>query len=201
MTARGRPALTPEQVAETRAHIVACASTLFHQEGYESISMRRLAREAGCTPMTLYRYFENKFEILRALWSDVFGELFDRLDETAALTDDPAARLDAVARGYVEFWLDHREQYFLVFMSGGITQDDVSGFMSDDAVLVRFDLFRSCVGEVLGAHAAPDDVRVASEVLVAGLNGIVQGLVTISGYPWSDPTTLVDRLVAGVVGR
>ena len=65
--ARGRPARTPEQVAEMRAHIASCALELFSREGFAAISMRRLAQESGCTPMTLYKYFQNKFEILGTL--------------------------------------------------------------------------------------------------------------------------------------
>lgn len=59
--------------------------------------MRRLAHESGITPMTLYKYFENKFEILGTLWADVLSEVFDRLDALAANESDPAARLNAVA--------------------------------------------------------------------------------------------------------
>ena len=81
---RGRPTLTPDQIGVMRAHIASCALDLFHREGFAGISMRRLASEAGCTPMTLYKYFANKFDILRMLWNDVFSELFDRLDRVAA---------------------------------------------------------------------------------------------------------------------
>jgi AcrR family transcriptional regulator len=199
--ARGRPALTAGQVADMRAHVASRALELFRAEGYASVSMRRLASEAGCTPMTLYQYFENKFDILRMLWADVLGDLFDRLDEVGADEPDPAARLGALAEGYVEYWLEHREDYFLVFMSGGVSQDDVSLFMGDAALLARFDVFRSCIAEALGARARPEDVRVKSEVFVCGLNGIAQGLVTLSGYPWAGPRPLVRELTARILGR
>ncbi|MEZ5226686.1 MAG: TetR/AcrR family transcriptional regulator [Acidimicrobiales bacterium] len=58
-----------------RAHIAGCALELFRSDGYAGVSMRRLAGSAGCTPMTLYKYFENKFEILQLIWADVFVEL------------------------------------------------------------------------------------------------------------------------------
>lgn len=182
-----------------RGHIASCALRLFQDRGYEGISMRRLADEAGCTTMTLYRYFENKFEILRMLWTGVIEELFDRLDGLAAAEPDPVARLDAVAEGYVDFWLGHRDHYFLVFMSGGITQDDVDLFVADAELLGRFDLFRACIAAALDDGVAPEEVQVRSEVLVCGLNGIAQGLITISGYPWAAPGTLVSAVTRGVL--
>ena len=63
---RGRPARSSKQIADMRAHISACALRLFEDEGYAAISMRRLAQEAGCTAMTLYKYFDNKIDILRS---------------------------------------------------------------------------------------------------------------------------------------
>ncbi|MEZ5376144.1 MAG: TetR/AcrR family transcriptional regulator [Acidimicrobiales bacterium] len=180
-----------------RAHIAGCALELFRSDGYAGVSMRRLAGSAGCTPMTLYKYFENKFEILQLIWADVFVELFDALDAVVAVETDPVARLDALAEGYVDFWLEHRDHYFLVFMSSGITQDDVSLFMGDASVISRFDLFARAVAEVLGVDADPDLLRVRSEVLICGLNGVAQALVTMSGYPWADTSSLVRGVTAG----
>lgn len=196
---RGRPAHTPTQVADVRAHIAARALDLFAKEGYAGISMRRLATEAGYTPMTLYKYFENKFAILRMLWSDVFIAMFDQLDSVAAAEKNANRRLEAVAMGYVEFWLDHRDHYFLVFMSGGISQDDVSLFMADEKLLARFDLLRSCIADTFCEKPSPEELRVRGEVLLCGLNGVAQALITMSGYPWSDRQVLVRGVIAGAL--
>ncbi len=196
---RGRPVRSPEHIAETRAHIAACALNLFHQEGYAAISIRRLALESGCTPMTLYKYFENKFDILRTLWADVIGELFDGLDDIAAGEPDPVARLYAVAQGYVAFWLQHRDHYFLVFMSGGITQDDVRAFVDDAVLITRFDLLRTCLADARADGIEASKLGAKSELLFCALNGIAQGLITISGYPWPEPETLVRGAVDGAL--
>lgn len=197
--ARGRPARSPEQIADMRAHISACALRLFREEGYAAVSMRRLAREAGCTAMTLYTYFDDKIDILRALWADVFAELFDGLDATADAETRPEARLKAVALGYVSYWLEHRETYFMVFMSGGVSQADVVGFVSDGGTAARFELFRTSLDAALGGQTDPEELRLKSELLLCILNGIAHNLITISGYPWSDPERLVHRAVDGLL--
>jgi AcrR family transcriptional regulator len=196
---RGRPARSTEQIADMRAHIAACALKLFQQEGYAAISMRRLADEAGCTAMTLYKYYDSKFDILRALWGGVFGELFDGLDRTAAKVRDPKARLNAVALGYVGYWLGHREHYFMVFMSGGVSQAEVTGFVSNNDILVRFDLLRSSLESALGGGAGAEELRVKSELLLCMLHGIAHNLITIGGYPWSRPEKLVQQAVDGLL--
>ena len=195
---RGRPARSPEQIADMQAHISACALRLFQDEGYEAVSMRRLAQEAGCTTMTLYKYFENKIDILRFLWAEVFAELFDGLGKQAAEEDDPVARLTLIATGYVSYWLDHRDHYFMVFMSGGVSQADVVGFVSDSETLARFDLLRTSLHAALGEVEA-EALRIKSELLLCMLNGIAHNLITIPGYPWSDPGKLVDQAISGLL--
>lgn len=196
---RGRPVRSTEQIADMRAHIGACALKLFQQEGYAAISMRRLAQEVGCTAMTLYKYYDNKFDILSSLWAEVFGHLFDELGRIAALDKTPRERLHAVALGYVSYWLDHREHYFMVFMSGGVSQADVTNFITDSKALARFDLLHAILHSALEGKADGDDMRVKAELLSCTLNGIAHSLITIGGYPWSKPEQLVRQAIEGVL--
>ena len=181
-----------------RSQIAACALKLFQQEGYAAISMRRLAQEAGCTAMTLYQYYDSKFDILSALWAEVFGRLFDELGRIALTECDPKERLNAVALGYVSYWLEHREHYFMVFMSGGVSQADVTGFVSGSDTLARFELLHTSLQAALGDDDA-EVLRVKAELLLCMLNGIAHNLITIGGYPWSDPEKLVRQAINGLL--
>ncbi|WP_339893002.1 TetR/AcrR family transcriptional regulator [uncultured Devosia sp.] len=196
---RGRPARSPEQIADMRAHIATCALKLFLRDGYAAISMRGLAQAAGCTAMTLYQYYDSKFAILSTLWAVVFNRLFDALNHIAATEVDPRSRLQAVALGYVSYWLENREHYFLVFMSGGVSQIEVSGFVSGNESLARFDLLRSSLRATLSDEATTRDVRVKTELLLCLLNGIAHNLITIGGYPWADPEILVRQGIDGLL--
>lgn len=200
LSARGRPARSKQQVADMQARIADHALRLYLQDGYEAVSMRRLALELGCTVMTIYKYFPRKIDILRALWARVYETLFDELDQIATRNSDPITRLEAVALGYVSFWLEHRDHYFLVFMSSKVDQVDVSVFLEDDVLLARFQIFQWGIAEASGDAVDPADLKVKSELLMCTLNGISQNLITISAYPWSSATALVHAAVCGIIG-
>src|SRR2546425_59732 len=51
----------------TRARILAAAEERFAAFGYRRTGIAEIARDAGVAPGTLYRYFENKEEIFRAV--------------------------------------------------------------------------------------------------------------------------------------
>jgi AcrR family transcriptional regulator len=52
--------------AETREQILAAAQRLFYWQGIRATGVDRVAAEAGVAPVTLYRSFENKDELVRA---------------------------------------------------------------------------------------------------------------------------------------
>jgi AcrR family transcriptional regulator len=196
---KGRPKLTDRQVAEMRARIAEHAHRLFQSEGYASISMRRLAKEVGCTPMTLYKYYENKADILRDIWAHVFNELFDEIDRTAARKRNPVSKLNAIAQTYVAYWLNHTDHYRMVFMTEGISQPEVGIFASDDGLLARFSVFATALAEASSGRLNQETLKVKVDLLVCALNGTAHNLITISAYPWSAPDKIVDAAVASIL--
>lgn len=197
--ARGRPSLSEEQIADMRNHVSACALDLFQREGFEAVSMRRLAQEAGLTVMTLYKYFDSKIDVLRAIWAEIFTELFDVLNTIASREADDLSRLRAVSLAYLNYWLAHPEHYFIVFMTRGISQSDVRGFIDDPATLQRFDLFRDCVAAALTAKGGAGSVRLKSELLICILHGIAHNKITISSYHWAETEDLLHDAIGGLL--
>ena len=196
---RGRPALSEEEIARMREHISRCALRLYRSQGYHAVSMRKLASEADCTVMTLYRYFESKTDILRYLWDASFSDLFDRLEAISQAETDPRERLIAVCKGYVQYWLDNREDYFLVFMSRDVEQTDVNVFLDGGQAMQRFSMVYQWLEGALGDDVDPAALNLKSQTLICALNGISHNLITISGFSWGEPVDLVEHAVEGIL--
>jgi AcrR family transcriptional regulator len=69
-----RPAYTREQIAET-------AIAIADAEGFEAVSMRRIASELGAGTMTLYYYVRTKDELIALMDDAIMGELIIPDDE------------------------------------------------------------------------------------------------------------------------
>ena len=76
---RGRRSSIPlrDQIRDT-------ARDLFAREGYESVSMRRIGAEIGCSPMAIYRHYENKEELLLSICEETFNGMIQALDKAWA---------------------------------------------------------------------------------------------------------------------
>lgn len=198
-TRRGRPPLSSAAIEDMRERIAEAARKLFKSEGYAAVSMRRLAEEVGVTPMTLYAYYDAKADILRHLWAQVFDVVFKKVEAAAAKSRDPRMRLRAAALAYVKYWLDHRDHYRMVFMTEGVSQDEVGVFVNDAETAARFAVFTDALAANIVGKAKERGVKEKTDLLLCGLHGIAHCGITMSGYPWTPAEKLVDELIAGLL--
>ncbi|RZI94572.1 MAG: TetR/AcrR family transcriptional regulator [Microbacterium sp.] len=73
----------PQDREEKRAEIVAAATALFAETGFDETSMAKVATAAGVTTNTIYWYFTDKDALLVAVLDEVLGAaLLDAAHET-----------------------------------------------------------------------------------------------------------------------
>ncbi len=81
---------------QTRRRILAAAMRCVAEVGYAQATIREIARAADMTSGSLYHYFPNKSELLRATGEEIEDVVLPRLRAAAARSDDVIDRLDAV---------------------------------------------------------------------------------------------------------
>ncbi|MHB1599027.1 MAG: TetR/AcrR family transcriptional regulator [Acidimicrobiales bacterium] len=93
----------PEPGAKiTRDIVLATALELIDRDGVSRLSMRRLAAELACDPMTLYRYAPSKAALLDGVAESVLAQL-----EVDSSDPDWQAQLRAIAHCYRKLALTH----------------------------------------------------------------------------------------------
>lgn len=108
--------LSSAEVDAFRARLCAVAQKRFAKQGVDGVSMRQLADALGCSPMTPYRYFRNKDEILAAVRAAAFDRFASALEEAARKTrGDLRAGGEAMGEAYIRFALSDPEAYRLMF--------------------------------------------------------------------------------------
>jgi AcrR family transcriptional regulator len=108
--------LSASEVDAFRTRLCAVAQHRFATEGRDGVSMRQLADALGCSPMTPYRYFRNKDEILAAVCTAAFERFAAALERgSKKARGDLGAQARAVGEAYVRFALSEPEAYRLMF--------------------------------------------------------------------------------------
>ena len=75
-----RAALSETELEAFRDVLCKSAVRLFAEHGYQGVTMRALAADLGCSPMTPYRYFKNKAEIFAAVQTAAFDRFANALE-------------------------------------------------------------------------------------------------------------------------
>ncbi len=100
---------------QMRQLVLAAATEMFIQEGYDRTSIRNIAEKIEYSPATIYLYFKDKTEILEAIMEQGFGMLNQEFSKVIHLSD-PMERLKGLADCYLHFAHDFPEYYDLMFI-------------------------------------------------------------------------------------
>ena len=156
--------------------ILDVARELFAAEGYEAVTMKRIADRLGITPTAIYFHFKDKAALIQELtsadWAD-FAQKFRKI--MAEPTPDPVVRLRNLARTYVEFAVTHPNQYQLLFMT---RQDRLGEAPRDARRDAAHDVHAMIEKAVTEAHAAGrfrpqfTNAKLVAQALWAAMHGV-----------------------------
>lgn len=107
--------LSESDVADFRERLCEAAERLFAAKGLDGVTMRQLASELGVSPMTPYRYFRDKNEILAAVRANGYLRLAEVLEEAHTPGRSARSRGRSVAEAYFKFAFEHPDTYKLMF--------------------------------------------------------------------------------------
>lgn len=155
-----------------REKILSAARELFLHEGFEHVTIRRIADRIEYSPATVYLYFKDKDALFCALQDQGFQELFKRQQILNTIVD-PADKLRECGKIYITFALENKELYDLMF----IMRAPMKAFPSpSDWKLGKntYDVLQSIVDEcVEKGHLKTNDPKIACFSLWAFLHGTV----------------------------
>ena len=182
-----------------RQEILDAARELFLKEGYESVSMRRIAEKIEYSPTTIYLYFKDKKELVHSLCDETFARLLARLESIGAQCTDPLEQLFVCCRAYVDFGLEHPDHYRATFL---LNHEEVAPheMTPDDMGMKTFLYLRGGVEKCIALGKLPEvDVDVASQAIWAALHGITALLIVKPGFPWADKQQVIDSVIRGAI--
>jgi AcrR family transcriptional regulator len=153
-----------------RRAILDAARELFVTEGYEAVSMRRIAEKIEYSPTAIYLYFKDKEEIRRTLVEEGFTLLRERLDTLDH--PDPVERMRQGAHVYLDFALTQPNYYKLMFEVGDVAHV-VACLTEDDIGMRAFSFIPLCLAEAIaqGKFAPIPDLWLVSHAVWAHLHG------------------------------
>lgn len=179
--------------AQLRQEILDAARQIFLEEGYDALTMRRVAKAIEYSPTAIYLYFKDKAELVQALCDETFAKLIKRLQDLAKKHPDPLAYLDAGLRAYIDFGLKNPNHYYVTFIAGARSVDyTYEGSSGQRAFEFLRGTLEACVAT---GRVRPMDVDTAAQALWMAAHGLVSLLISDKSFPFASRQRLIDQLM------
>jgi AcrR family transcriptional regulator len=186
---------------QTRAKIMNAARELFAREGYDAVSMRKIAEAIEYSPTAIYVHFKDKEDLFGELCREDFGRLSDAFKELAQVKD-PVERIRRLGDNYVRFAIQYPNHYRLMFMTSHVHaagEEIQCGKGNPDEDGYAF--LRAAVTEAIEQdrfRRAFENIELATQTLWAMAHGIASLQITKGNDPWVDWRPIDERATAGL---
>lgn len=175
---------------EMRDKILDAARDLFINEGYEAVTMRRIAARIEYSATAIYAHFADKESLMRQLCDRDFLAMAMSFRKIA-LIEDPVERLAKLGESYASFGLTHPNHYRLMFMTPNLPPkaEEHSAIERGNPQEDAYAFLRHTVQECIDAgRLRPElkDADLVAQTVWAGGHGVVSLLIAKKGDTWVD---------------
>jgi AcrR family transcriptional regulator len=159
---------------ENRVNILGAALQIVKEEGWQALSLRKIADKIEYTAPIIYEYFANKEAILQELTRQGYALLFNKLKEAKAQHDKPADQLEAMWMAYWNFAFAEKEYYQVMY---GVEMNCCAYQQKFEEAVATADIFWDTIAE-LTKHKHPTEDDLCTWYYTYW--SIVHGLVSIN---------------------
>lgn len=165
-----------KQKHEIRKMILDASMKLFVEEGFENVTIRKIADIIEYSPTTIYLYFKDKNEIFYSLHEMGFQKMTEA-NANLQQIKNPLTRLYKMGENYIEFGLANPEFYDIMFIQRAPMKvlegmENCDWKLGESALHALMATVEECIEK---NFIAKGDVKAVSMAIW----GMVHGLVTL----------------------
>ncbi len=204
-----RPKAVPEleQNGDSRyerrlGEILAHATQVFYEKGYEGASMRDLSRATGMSLAGLYYYFESKEKLLYLIQKHTFDTVVSNVRRKLESISDPEQKIRTFVHNHLEYFLANKEAMSVLSHE----DDTLQGSYGQEVAKIKREYYLICVNLVKELRASRGvESDGADRMSVLSLFGMMNWI-----YTWHNPRfdadanelsrSMSDIFLRGVLG-
>ncbi len=106
----------PDKEITLREKILEASRSVLFTNGYDALSMRKIATATGVSATSIYLYFKNKDHLVHTIIEESVEELSSAIEKGASRVKGTINQFEAIIRSYVDFALNQPEKYQVIYM-------------------------------------------------------------------------------------
>jgi AcrR family transcriptional regulator len=192
---------------EIRTKILDAARELFAREGYDAVTMRRIAEAIEYSPTAIYLHFKDKETLVRELCEEDFASLAKAFQKIAREAD-PLERLRKIGMAYVDFGVEKPNHYRLMFMTARHAPMEMKELEKGNPEEDAYAFLVATVAEAIARgrlRRELTDPHVVAQASWAGVHGVISLHLAKKDDPWVEwrplkktAALIVDSMIEGL---
>jgi len=161
------------------SEILAHATEVFDEKGYEGASMRDLSRATGMSLAGLYYYFDSKEKLLYLIQKHAFTTIVSRLRERLKSVSDPEERIRICILNHLEYFLANQKGMKVLSHEDEVLKNHYGA----EIAAMKREYYQICVDLLQGLKQARG-LEFSTRTAVLSLFGMMNWI-----YTWYKPRT------------
>ena len=198
-----------EQINSVKEQILESALSIIVEQGFDKLSMRKIASRLGITATTIYNYFNSKDELYFMIRIHGFEQLYRSFQRARTENETTHKRLRSMIELFIRFGIEYPDYYDIMFVNRSVpkyresvgTELEKVAFRDKEMGLKTLALVADSLLELYSSTRdfSEEDARYVAIRLWCDLNGIVTLHNSRLLHEVDDNIeSLVDRLVEDI---
>jgi len=189
-----------------RKNIIDTASEILVEEGYENLSIRKIANKIEYSPGIIYHYFKDKSEIVTFVVQQGYGRILRSINEVPVDTENPEKTIEQGLRKYIELMLQYPEQFRTVLMNDIKSIQEKVNMLHEGVSKDRKSIQQLCRLVELGIEKGKFrdmDIELTAQIIWTSTHGLLSRLILEKNISKQQRERLIDHhfqiLISGLL--
>jgi AcrR family transcriptional regulator len=179
-----------------RKKILDAASEILVEEGYDKLSIRKIANRIEYSPGIIYHYFKDKGEIIAFIVEEEYGRILKMLSEIPVDEENPEKTIEQTFRAYIELILEAPEKFRAILMNDIEAVQEKVNILDRGVSKERKSMKGLCRIIELGIERGKFremDAELTAQIIWTSTHGLISRLIIEKNIPRDQKERLINH--------
>jgi len=188
------------EIEVMRELIISAAKEIIAKEGFDNLSIRKIANIIEYSPSIIYNYFKNKDEILNSVMKSSYMKIVNAVSKSDTEYLTPEEKLKTMTKNYIEEALKMPDEFLAAQINQSpqtlkYTSSLYRGASKEKLALM---VLCKCLKEIY-KDIDDDQIELKSQIIVASTMGMIIKLIIEKGIDDEQRQRLINGFIEEVV--
>ncbi|MCH5138295.1 TetR/AcrR family transcriptional regulator [Clostridiaceae bacterium UIB06] len=186
-----------------RKKIIDAASEILVKEGFENLSIRKIANKIEYSPGIIYHYFQDKAEIVAFVVEEGYERILKTLSEESLDVENPEKTIEKTLRSYIKIMLESPQQFRAVLMSDSEVIQQKVNMLKEGISKERRSIGGLCKLIELGIEKGKFrkmDLELTAQIMWTSTHGLLSRLILEKNIPQDQREKLIKHHFQILIG-